>query len=32
MHDKIDNKVIFIVFAFIVILTLTNILADLIVK
>lgn len=32
MHDKIDNKVIFIVFGFIVIVTIVNILADLIVK
>jgi hypothetical protein len=32
MHDKISNKAIFIVFGFLVVVTITNILADLIVK
>ena len=32
MYDKISNKVIFIVFGFIVIVTLTKIITDLIVK
>ena len=32
MYDKISNKAIFIVFGFLVIVTITNILADLIVK